>query len=397
MNINNVENNLKEAGYIASDKLTKAITLFEAAGRRSSRGIPAMLLEGPAGAGKTFLAEAFANIVGAEKLFLQCYKGIGSDNLIIEPNIAGIIKKDSDHAINNGILVSSLIKSSNGPVVVILDEVDKADAAFDALLLDFLNSGRITDGISEWTRGDFPVWVFLTSNKERDLSDALINRCRRQHLDRMPKETFLKALNINIEDDIYNIGLIYEKFPSFSLRQANAYIEDLEVLGETFDRDVLSQYVDLDSVEIKSLEEVKMFQKAEKMKYLDIDITKDIKNWILENPEEISLVEDTRGDIKARVSSLETLVRLIDQEVAIEGYSSYEEYDLSVDSKFITKKVMCGDIGVFYIDSLKESFVGRLIDQVYIKVPGSLLDSWMNPGEDYDDDDDDYNDDDYND
>ena len=137
-----------------------------------------------------------------------------------------------------------------------------------------------------------------------------------------------------------------------------------------------------------------MFQKAEKMKYLDIDITEDIKNWILENPEEISLVEDTREDIKVRVSSLETLVRLIDQEVAIEGYSSYEEYDLSVDSKFITKKVMCGDIGVFYIDSLKESFVGRLIDQVYIKVPGSLLDSWMNPGEDYDDDDDD---DDYND
>ena len=394
--IEEVKNNLKEVGYFASDKLAKAVALFEAAGRRSSSNIPAILLEGDPGAGKTFLAESFANIVGAEKLFLQCYKGIGSDNLIIEPNISAIIKKDSDHAINNGILVSSLIKSSNGPVVVILDEVDKADAAFDALLLDFLNSGRITNGITEWHKGSYPIWVFLTSNNERELSDALINRCRRQHIERVPKETFLNALGL--DKDIYNIGLIYEKFPTFSIRQAKAYIEDLEVLGEIFDKDVLSQYVNLDSVdEINSLEELKMFQKTEKINYLDIDINEDVRNWILENPEEISLVED-KNDIKSRIDSLETLEEMISDSILIEGYSSYEEYDLLVEEKYIAKKVICKNIGVFYIEDsyIKESFVGKIIDDnVYIKMPGRMLDEWLN--NDDDDYNDDYDDDGYND
>ena len=144
-----------------------------------------------------------------------------------------------------------------------------------------------------------------------------------------------------------------------------------------------------------------MFQKTEKINYLDVDVNEDIKNYILET-EKITLVED-KNDIKSRIDSLETLEEMIDNEINIEGYSSYEEYDLLVEEKYIAKKVICKNIGVFYIEDsyIKESFVGRLIDnQVYVKVPGSLLDTWTNPGEDYDDDDyndDDYNDDDYND
>ena len=388
INLKEMKDNLRKVGYIADDKLTKSITLFEAAGRRSSRGIPAMLLEGPAGAGKTFLAESFSKMVESKKIFLQCFKGIGSDNLIIEPNISAIIKKDSDNAISKGALVRALIESCKHPVALIIDEIDKADAAFDCLLLDFINSGRVTDGINEWMKGDFPIWVFLTSNGERDLSDPLLNRCRRQLLERMSKEAFLKALGLDQDQDIYNISLIYEKFPTFSIRQARAYIEDLEVLGETFDRDVLSQYINLDSVEINSLEELKMFQKAEKMKYLDIDITEDIKNWILENPETPQLIEGSEG-IKVRIDSLNLLEEIISDGLLIEGYSSYEEYDLLVEEQHIIKKAICENIGVFYIEDsyIKESFVGKVNnDQVYIKVPGSLLDSWTNDDDDDDDD-----------
>ena len=112
--IEEVKNNLKEVGYFASDKLAKSVALFEAAGRKVSNNIPAMLLEGPAGAGKTALAEAFASIVNAKLLFIQCYPGMGSDSFIAEPNISAIIKRDSQNSIKDSILVRSLKETTDG-------------------------------------------------------------------------------------------------------------------------------------------------------------------------------------------------------------------------------------------------------------------------------------------
>lgn len=187
---------LKEQGYILEDeKNAKLLYLFSKKREIVGKNISTMLLEGMSGAGKTALAEAFNGVVEGKEIFLQCFRGIDSDNLIIEPNISAIIKKDSDNAISKGALVRALIESHKHPVTLIIDEIDKADAAFDCLLLDFINSGRVTDGINEWRKGNFPIWVFLTSNGERDLSDALLNRVRKVTVERMSKKSFLNALH----------------------------------------------------------------------------------------------------------------------------------------------------------------------------------------------------------
>lgn len=246
LNINNVKNNLREVGYLASDELAKSAALFEAAGKRASRSIPAMLLEGPAGAGKTTLAESFAKMVGAKLLFLQCFPGMGSDSFIAEPNVAAIIARDSQNSIKDGILVRSLKETTDGPSVVILDELDKASPEVDSFLLDYLNSGRVSNGKDTWTKGDGQIWVFITSNKERQLSDALINRCRKVYVPRPSKELFLDILGIDKTDDKVREGweVIYDRFPDFSIRQGKSYLEDLKELGiKGHDMDVLSQYI----------------------------------------------------------------------------------------------------------------------------------------------------------
>ena len=246
LNINNIKNNLREVGYIASDELAKTVALFEVAGKRPSRNIPAMLLEGPAGAGKTALAEAFAKVVGAKLLFLQCFPGMGSDSFIAEPNVAAIISRDSQNSIKDGILVRSLKETTDGPTVVVLDELDKASPEVDSFLLDYLNSGRVSNGKDIWTKGDGNIWVFITSNKQRSLSDALVNRCRKVNIPRPSKELFLDILGIDDTNDEVRKGweMIYDEFPNFSIRQGKSYIEDLRALGiERHDPDVLSQYI----------------------------------------------------------------------------------------------------------------------------------------------------------
>ena len=246
LNINDVKNNLREVGCVASDELAKTVASFEAAGKRSSKNIPAMLLEGPAGAGKTALAEAFAKVVRAKLLFLQCFPGMGSDSFIAEPNISAIISRDSQNSIKDGILVRSLKETTDGPTVVVLDELDKASPEVDSFLLDYLNSGRVSNGKDIWTKGDGQIWVFITSNKERQLSDALVNRTRKVYVPRPSKELFLDILGIDKTKEEIRKGweMIYNKFPDFSIRQAKSYLEDLKELGiEGHDSDVLSQYI----------------------------------------------------------------------------------------------------------------------------------------------------------
>lgn len=96
-------NLLNENGYITEDKkLAKIMQVFKMAGEKNKKNISAMLLEGAAGSGKTFLAETFASIIGAKLMFLQCYPGMGSEALLTEPNIPAILRSDSQNAIKEG-------------------------------------------------------------------------------------------------------------------------------------------------------------------------------------------------------------------------------------------------------------------------------------------------------
>ena len=229
-------------GLIISPVLTKLLTAFY---RQAEQGamIPTALLRGVPGSGKTSTAEAFALAVGAHKFFYQCNPGTGKDELIGQPNLAAVLRQDSEHAISDGILIQAVKAAMTGQdVVLILDEIDKSSPEVDSYLLDFLQSRRIHD--STMTElvipTDVKFWVFLTSNGERDLSDALMRRVKRFNVERPSRSTVAEVLGINEGAALLDI---WQSCESLAISQMQQYLQD----GgdpEDIDIDLLSQYID---------------------------------------------------------------------------------------------------------------------------------------------------------
>ena len=251
---------LKDLGYFASEDLAKLVLLFEASGKRDKKSIPTLLLQGKSGAGKTFLAETFAQMIGAEEKFVQCFPRMGTENFQYDVNIEGVMKHDADSSIKAGILLQALQQSQNGPVVLVIDELDKARPEVDSFLLDFLENGRLTTGTDTYERGKFPIYTFITSNGKREIDGALINRSKRVEVPRPEKELFLEILGL---PENHYLGYIYDKCPNFSIRQARQYIEDLEVLGTEIDEDALSQYINLGELDVMSLADLQHLEELE--------------------------------------------------------------------------------------------------------------------------------------
>ena len=87
---------------------------------------------GKSGAGKTFLAETFSKMIGAEEKFVQCFPRMGTENFQYDVNIEGVMKQDADNSIKEGILLQALQQSKVSPVVLIIDELDKARPEVDS-------------------------------------------------------------------------------------------------------------------------------------------------------------------------------------------------------------------------------------------------------------------------
>ena len=258
--IKEVQERLKELGYFASEDLAKIVLLFEASGKKGRKSIPTLLLEGQSGAGKTFLAETFSKMIDADEKFVQCFPRMGAENFQYDVNIEGFMKQDPERTLKEGILLQTLQQSKKGPVVLVIDELDKARPEVDSFLLDFLENGRLTTGTDTYERGEFPIYVFITSNNKRMIDDALINRSKRVEILRPSKDLFLEILGLPKN---HYLGFIYEKCPDFSLRQARQYLDDLEVLGVEFDEQALSQYINLDQLDVVSLADLKRISNME--------------------------------------------------------------------------------------------------------------------------------------
>lgn len=180
---------LATTGYLA-DKAT-ATTVFLA----DRLGKP-LLIEGPAGVGKTELARAVAQATDSELIRLQCYEGVDEARALYEWNHAKQLlriqagRSDWEHAredvFSEEFLLSRPLLTAirrEGPTVLLIDETDKADVEIEGLLLEVLSDFAVTVpelGTITATRKPF---VVLTSNATRELSEALKRRCLFLHLD----------------------------------------------------------------------------------------------------------------------------------------------------------------------------------------------------------------------
>jgi MoxR-like ATPase len=177
---------LGATGYLADDELATVVFL-------ASRMQRPLLLEGEPGTGKTALAEALAQSLGLPLVRLQCYEGIDASQALYDWDFprqilhlraleaAGDV--DSDEAekslYDERFLLSRPVLAAlrQAPAVLLVDEVDRADDEFEAFLLELLAEATVTIPELGTRHAAVPPIVVLTSNRTRDLHDALKRRC----------------------------------------------------------------------------------------------------------------------------------------------------------------------------------------------------------------------------
>lgn len=198
MSVTDIQQGLARAGYVADDRLAMALHLAQELGRP-------LLLEGPAGVGKTEVAKALSAMRDARLIRLQCYEGLDASHAIYEWNYQrqllairaaeGSATEDQLFA-DKYLLKRPLLEaiSQDSPPVLLIDEIDRADEEFEAYLLEVLSDFQITIPELGTIKARSRPIVILTANGTRDLSDALRRRCLYSFLDYPDKTTELAIL-----------------------------------------------------------------------------------------------------------------------------------------------------------------------------------------------------------
>jgi MoxR-like ATPase len=186
LSVEEVATALAGQGYLADEGLATSIFLAMALHRP-------LLLEGEAGVGKTEVAKVLAAWTGGELLRLQCYEGIDVSQAVYEWDYArqllhlraaeaGGAKAAEDDVYSERFLVrrpllAAIDHASGPPPVLLIDEVDRSDDEFEAFLLEFLSEYAVTIPELGTFRAGEPPLVVITSNRTRDVHDALKRRC----------------------------------------------------------------------------------------------------------------------------------------------------------------------------------------------------------------------------
>lgn len=180
---------LQSGGYIAGRPLATVLFLALKLGRP-------LFLEGEAGVGKTEIAKVLASMLGRRLLRLQCYEGLDTASAVYEWNYAAQMIEirlaeaegvQDRRALGTDIfserflikrpLLQALETDIAGPPVLLIDEIDRADEPFEAYLLEVLSDYQVSVPEIGTVRAAHPPIVILTSNRTREIHDALKRRC----------------------------------------------------------------------------------------------------------------------------------------------------------------------------------------------------------------------------
>ncbi|WP_406237149.1 AAA family ATPase [Nocardia sp. NBC_01009] len=188
--VDDVIERLATTGYLADKATATSVFLADRLGKP-------LLIEGPAGVGKTELARAVAQTAGAELVRLQCYEGVDEARALYEWNHAKQILRIQASSENDWeetkadvfteefLLTRPLLTAirRTEPTVLLIDETDKADVEIEGLLLEVLSDFAVTVPELGTITAERKPFVVLTSNATRELSEALKRRCLYLHLD----------------------------------------------------------------------------------------------------------------------------------------------------------------------------------------------------------------------
>jgi len=180
-------------GYIADEAIATALLLTGELGKP-------LLIEGDAGVGKTEIAKVLARLRETELIRLQCYEGLDVSTALYEwnyPRQMLRVRMSEQEAIDADRMEQAVFGRSyllerpllraitrrEGPAVLLIDEIDRADEAFEAFLLEVLSDFQVTIPELGTIRAEHVPYVVLTSNCTREIGDALRRRCLYLHLD----------------------------------------------------------------------------------------------------------------------------------------------------------------------------------------------------------------------